>query len=841
MSDKPHLDPLGNPRETKMMQVFLLTGNAIMCCLCIVLVAYLRHHRSVAFKDTNASAARKIILPAFEPLLWIVGTISGVFTILDSVFVKLNVFDESKSSIVSECVYSSRQFVLLLVMVFMQQKSVSIPALQRAIALTTLLSTYTIPVVLCISSSEVSGSVAQWILRLARAAILMFCVYVLTHPPARASKHTIREYAGYAIIYYLLLFTSDELLRQYDGKTFPYIFGCASLLWGALSPLVIWHVLKADTEHWRGLGQRACSLHSLFRPLQSMHERMSSQGLHLLIEMHRRFVIDFAYLDVKQQIGVGSSATVFRGMLYSSKHVAIKIYTPSTFTDEIIAGFSHEAALCGALNHANIVQFHGMCVCPPTICLVSELCQGSLDEITSLNARRRRKPSRENRQQFLIDLGYMIDAARAVAYIHSFCPAFLHRDIKPSNFLVDNDNTVKLTDFGESRCIPRADIGPKTINRRRGKYSAVNERASSLASSIPRQDSVSRLTVRGTTDYMAPELIQGRAGQAFYGEAADVYSLAITMWDIAYPGRDKFPELKHNHLRVFDAVLGGQRPAMDSSLHAGLYDLISVAWAQEARQRPSAQYIVTRLERIQEEECAALASTFTYKASVELNAASSPSHLASNGTMPSIVKFVTGRDFVDQMKAITYVQSDAEAARLGCMLMDTGILHHVKHTKPFHNSEAIYYLDPEYAAPLCRAVHGSSISIDTNDDTEEVSSQSSHVLVFQAKPIPDLLHPHIGHKSAVFLERMAHFHHEASAPSATSDNADQDGSMAHNDIHVGPCQCRKLGQRLDITKASVTSRVRHRFHRCHNRNPFIEETCHTLTIKLLEEPEQHTP
>lgn len=839
MSAEIHVDPLGNPRETKLMQVFLLAGNAIMCGLCIVLVGYLRHHRLVAFKDTNASAARKIILPAFEPLLWIVGGISGVFTILDSVFLKLNVFADSKSSTVAECVYSSRQFVLLLVMVFMQQKSVSIPALRRAVALTVLLSTYTIPIVLCISSSGISPRVAHWILRLARAAILVFCAYVFTRPPARASKHTIREYAGYAIIYYLLLFTSDELLRQYAGKTTPYIFGCVSLLWGALSPLVIWHVLKADTEHWRGLGHRACSLHSLFRPQQNMHERISSQGLHLLIEMHRRFIIDFAYLDVKQQIGVGSSATVYRGMLYSSKLVAVKVYTPSTFTDEVIAGFSHEAALCGALSHANIVQFHGMCVCPPTICLVSELCQGSLDEITSVNARRRRKPSRENRQQFLIDIGYMIDAARAVSYIHSFCPAFLHRDIKPSNFLVDRDNTVKLTDFGESRCIPRADIGPKSTNWR--NYSFINERASSLVASLPRQESVSRLTVRGTTDYMAPELIQGRAGHAFYGEAADVYSLAITMWDIAYPGQDKFPELKHNHLRVFDAVLSGERPAMDSNLHVGIYDLISMAWAQEARQRPSAQYIVNQLERIQEQECAALASTFTYKSSAVLAAAGSPSQLASPGAMPSIVKFVSGCDVVDQMQGITYVQSEAEATRLGCMLMDAGFLHHIKHAKPFENSEAIYYLDPEHAAPLCRAMHSSSISLDTNDDTEDALSQASHTLVFQAKPIPDLLHPHMGHKSAVLLERMTHFHQEAPAPSATSDNADQDNVMAHKDIHFGPCQCRKLGQRLDIAKTSVTSRVRHRFHRHHHRSPFMEETCHTLTTKLLEEPEQHTP
>ncbi|GAB9477960.1 hypothetical protein Gpo141_00015171, partial [Globisporangium polare] len=189
-----------------------------------------------------------------------------------------------------------------------------------------------------------------------------------------------------------------------------------------------------------------------FKQKNHIHEGISSGGFHVLIEMHRKYIIDFAHLDIRQQIGVGSTSTVFRGTLKSKFRVAVKVYQPTSFTEDVIAGFSHEAALCGLLHHPNVVKFFGMCVSPPTICLVFELCQGSLEDVMRVHSRRQYEPAR---QQLIINVGYMLDAARAVAYIHSFSPPFIHRDIKPSNFLVDADCNVKLSDFGESRTLTK--------------------------------------------------------------------------------------------------------------------------------------------------------------------------------------------------------------------------------------------------------------------------------------------------------------------------------------------------------------------------------------------------
>ncbi|CAI5726301.1 unnamed protein product [Peronospora destructor] len=48
------------------------------------------------------------------------------------------------------------------------------------------------------------------------------------------------------------------------------------------------------------------------------------------------------------------------------------------------------------------------------------------------------------------------------------------------------------------------------------------------------------MTVTDTVNYMAPETISCRTGLGSYGASADVYSLAITFWDILHPGREKY-------------------------------------------------------------------------------------------------------------------------------------------------------------------------------------------------------------------------------------------------------------------------------------------------------------
>ncbi|EEY63742.1 protein kinase [Phytophthora infestans T30-4] len=818
------------------LQLFLLLGYGIMCLLCIILVIYLRFNRNTALRG-DATAARKIILPAYEPLLWVLGCTTGIYTGFFCSALATELYTYEISKLATEVFYSGRQFVFLSVIVFMLQKSVSGPALRRTLIITLVLSTYTIPLVWVFTAYYPAADLYAP-LTAARALLLLLYSYVLVRPPVRASKRTLREYCVFAYIYYTLLFAYNECFRQSHLESGFYLT-YSNLLCGSLCPLVIWRVLRADTEHWRGMGQRAVALQRLFCQTRGMPERVSSKGLHILIEMHRKFIIDFAYLELQQRIGVGASAVVFKGTLRSSIDVAVKVYTPTDFTEDTVAAFSHEAALCGALHHPNIVAFHGMCVCPPTICLVNELCVGSLEDITVAAARRRSRVSEHdhNRQQLLLNVAFMLDAARAVSYLHSFRPPFLHRDIKPTNFLVDANCSVKLTDFGESRSLPRAQVvsnglvsAPVTTHRSSlsgycgEKVSTVAMLASEDSSAkVPTErasieiavvgaanlqqlrgslvdaskpttkessdDNAVRMTVKGTVDYMAPEVINGRAGLAAYGEAADVYSLGITMWDVLNPGQEKFPDAGSNHFRVFDLVLEGQRPELDPRLHPSIRAIIESSWQHDPRLRPSAHSVVSTLESIQEE----LSAAFALELADELEDAMRLAKPIDASSAPlAAPQGFSGEEAISHMCELQYVDSISEAVRLGNALMDSGLLHHCKHAHPFEESEQVYFFDDDNIN-LCQPL---VVGAYTQEQAKKLDAESATVI-----SSPSRHSRRTSHRSG------------STNPFANSGRVRSDSSQSQSDrtlLENGVCACRKLGQRLKLPKASKS---RHRFRR----------------------------
>jgi serine/threonine protein kinase len=875
-------------RQVVVLMVVLLVSYGSMCVLSGALIVYMRHNRHIALKgDTEAS--RKTLLPAFEPLLWILCAATGTYALYFTIALVTKFYATSAGSVATEAQSAGRHFVLDLALIFMLQKSVSMPALIRSIVITVALACYALPFVWfsTINGPDENSSTNYWIVATVRLLIFPLYVYVITRPPARASKRTLREYCAFGIVYMVLEFAYHTAFNSNNVRLgFALIY--AHVLWGSLCPFFVWRLLKADTEHWRGLGQRAVGLQALFRK-GNIHERVSSQGLHVLIEMHRKYIIDFSVLAIKQRIGVGSTAVVYNGLLHSKTPVAIKVYTPTSVTEDTVAEFSHEAALCGALNHPNIVKFFGMCVSPPTICLVSELCVGSLEVVVLALARRQQQA---RRQQFLLNLGYMIDAARAVAYLHSFSPAFVHRDIKPSNFLADGEGNVKLTDFGESRSLPKANItwevsslnDDKNVNNVTSSVVGATTTTTSSGStdaeqyqeypeptpnpgvplspphtpigesrSIPMlQPPAARrptpeMTVKGTVDYMAPEIINGRAGLASYGESADIYSLAVTMWDILNPGGEKYPGTNNNHLRVLESVMAGARPELDAHLHAGLAELITNSWHVDARMRPSAQKIVHALERIQEEVC----SVFALELCEDLEHESAM--LKSGGTGSSVKSFA-GEQATRKMQEMEAVASVGEGIRLGNMFMNAGFLHHLKHAQSFTSSDAVFYFDDDninFCQPFV-VLEGHTNRSGAGSSSAARQPRPGSTL---GAPLPSQLVQSPGWFKS--LQRQ----HQASDPmplqatstktTSTSVLKDQEAKSSewdanpsasdspHNDSETafvdatsnGPseseeCACRKLGERPDMRKPS-----RHRFRRKYR--PIPEDN--VLTANLLQE------
>jgi serine/threonine protein kinase len=815
-------------RKLYYLQIFVVLGYGLMAVLCVALACYLRYNRNVALRG-DASAARKILLPAFEPLIWILAVFTGTFTLTVSLTLSLGVFSKQVTPLASEAFYCGRMVVLLMVIVYMLQKCVTVPALLRTIGISLVGGTYTMLVELVLAQysdgSPGYDKLHHIAMVIAKSLLLVFFTYVFISPPGRASKRSLREYIAFIYVYYAGVYAYTFLLnQQYFDAGFIMVY--VTTMWAALAPLFIWRVLSADTQHWRGMGQRAVSLQTLFRRKHNLNERVSSQGLHVLIEMHRKLIIDFAILELKHKIGVGSTAIVFHGLLHSKTPVAVKVYTPTECHEETVAAFSQEAALCGALHHPNIVKFYGMCVCPPTICLVSELCQGSLDDVTLATAQSRQHP---NRQQALLNMAYMIDAARAVAYIHSFSPAFVHRDIKPSNFLVDAENTVKLTDFGESRSLPKAHMmtPPVGVSTASGSvkrlFSGVSRlqhrnRQSSVTNNDPLQPApAAQLTVKGTVDYMAPEIIQGRAGVAQYGEAADVYSLAITLWDIWNPGKEKFPTIRNNHLHVFESVVQGKRPALDAAIHPSIRQVIESAWHPDPRLRPSAQTLVAILEAVQEE----LFAVFAMDLADELEY--DPLY---NKYGELVAQTFSAKQASDRMEELCFVNTEAEALRLGNALMDAGLLHHAKHERPYELGHGLYFFDDDNIN-LCRPLLAAG---EGQDDDVDADERIDHVV-----PLPQSSVPVMARLSSKRPKSVTSYRRKATssaARSATSHTANARSENATTVYDNGICPCRKLGQRVEQPKHSSGGASKRLGFRRRDRHKAASEE-NILTAKLL--------
>jgi serine/threonine-protein kinase len=187
--------------------------------------------------------------------------------------------------------------------------------------------------------------------------------------------------------------------------------------------------------------------------------------------------------EILNTIARGEFATVSRARDRElGREVAVKqIHAQYLADPRQLARYWQEAQLLASLQHPNILTIHD--VVRPRGWLILELMRTSL------------KPAAEGEPMDLDQLrAVLINCLNGLAFLHS--NRVIHGDIKPSNILVGTQNRVKLGDFGLAR-------------------RASNEEGSLL---------------KGTTKYMAPELLSAQFGTI--GPASDLYSLGFTAYEL---------------------------------------------------------------------------------------------------------------------------------------------------------------------------------------------------------------------------------------------------------------------------------------------------------------------
>ena len=233
------------------------------------------------------------------------------------------------------------------------------------------------------------------------------------------------------------------------------------------------------------------------------------------------------------QLGEGGMAVVFRAenLLDSSILRAIKVVRPELASQsEFVKRFVSEARVLEAMNHPNVVRFHGVRQDRGHLVMELELLDG--DDLAD-----------RGRLEIAQAVDWIRQACAGVAAAHAV--GMLHRDLKPENLFLTRAGVVKVLDFGLARAVAAADRG--------GRLTSLG-------------------FAPGTAAYMAPEVWNG-------GEptpATDVYALGLTLYELlvgAHPfrvGEVSGPQLMFAHLTRPVPPLREARPDASPALEAAI-------------------------------------------------------------------------------------------------------------------------------------------------------------------------------------------------------------------------------------------------------------------------------
>lgn len=190
--------------------------------------------------------------------------------------------------------------------------------------------------------------------------------------------------------------------------------------------------------------------------------------------------------EIGEELGRGGTSIVYAARdVGSGRGVAVKLLVPPPAAVRLARlRMEREVVALRRLSHPAIVEILDVVEETAYPCLVMERVVGG-DLAAAVGARSVLPPEGA--------AAVVREVASALSYAHG--KGILHRDVKPQNILLDGEGRARLTDFGS------AWVEGQTTLTQSGAFV-------------------------GTLDYVAPEVVSGRRGDA----RSDVYSLGLTLY-----------------------------------------------------------------------------------------------------------------------------------------------------------------------------------------------------------------------------------------------------------------------------------------------------------------------
>ncbi|KAL3689066.1 hypothetical protein R1sor_015375 [Riccia sorocarpa] len=261
--------------------------------------------------------------------------------------------------------------------------------------------------------------------------------------------------------------------------------------------------------------------------------------------------IDNNQLKLIQKVASGAFGDLWRGT-YCGQDVAIKILKPERLNDNLQREFEQEIFIMRKIRHKNVVQFIGACTKPPNLSIVTEyMSGGSVYDYLHKHKAILKIP---------MLLRVALDISKGMDYLHQ--NNIIHRDLKAANLLMDENEVVKVADFGVARV----------------------------------QDHSGIMTAEtGTYRWMAPEVIEHKP----YDRKVDVFSFGVVLWELL-TGKLPYADLTPLQAAV-GVVQKGLRPTIPKHTNPKLIDLLERCWKADPAERPEFAEVTVILQDLLKE------------------------------------------------------------------------------------------------------------------------------------------------------------------------------------------------------------------------------------------------